>query len=161
MSLWKKAGHTFSDICRKKDKWRPKISEDGEKVKEDKENKWNYQSSAQWRRWHYSCKVNSQWEIQVSKSIAIPLPPPPPALFPAKVSWKKENLAPVRSGLSAKDLEVDTLKRQEPCFTHVPHTPPMRGSAQRTCAQSRNGMWQGVNKRLIKWLQAARSVQLK
>lgn len=63
--------------------------------------------------------------------------------------------------LSAKDLEVDTLKRQEPCFTHVPHALPMRGSARRACAQSHNGMSQGVNKRLIKWLQAAGSDQLK
>lgn len=38
-SLWRKAGHTFSEIHRKEEHMKTKVSEDKKKIKKDKENK--------------------------------------------------------------------------------------------------------------------------
>lgn len=85
-------------------------------------NKWNCQSSAEWRWWHVSCKAKLiQWEIEVSKSKAISLPLPLP-LPPSKKRKNKficEENYRSREKQSAKDLELDTFKRQEGCLLYL------------------------------------------
>ena len=145
------------------------VSEDGKKA--DKENKWNCLSSAESEDDDINYKVNSiQWEIKVSKSIAIPLPSPP--LPPGKkkekksLTVKKRELQLKKEGvLSARDLELDTFKRQEPCllysWVYTLCLVSMRVSTQKTFAEWMNGMWQGVNKRLIKWRPSCRECPTK